>query len=140
MANFCGSGRSNYFKVKDPEKFKEWMSNFGDLSLHKHDDDPLDNQFCILVDSECGDVPNEQCVDGEDEYKEIDFFQELAKFLEDDEVVIFMHCGAEKLRYLSGYATAVNNKGEEKTLAFHHIYELAKGLTSKPENITECSY
>ena len=48
-----------------------------------------------------------------------------------------MEAGAEKLRYISGFAFAFNNKGEEITIRLSDIYERAKDLGT---NITAAEY
>ena len=48
-----------------------------------------------------------------------------------------MEAGHEKLRYISGYAEAINAKGERRTVSLSDIYGLARELGS---NITEATY
>ena len=57
-----------------------------------------------------------------------DIMDVVAKHLVDDWVAIFMESGAEKVRYVSGYAVAVNNKGGRETVSLHSIYPLAATL------------
>ncbi len=61
----------------------------------------------------------------------------LAAYLKDDEVAVLMEVGSEKLRYLCGFATAVNSKGETVSISLEHIYELARKLGP---NITPAQY
>ncbi len=48
-----------------------------------------------------------------------------------------METGAEKLRYLTGWAQAINSRGETRTLNLEDIYEIAGPLG---EDITAVSY
>jgi hypothetical protein len=76
---------------------------------------------------------NESTGDDDD----IDVIGQLPAHLADDEVAVLMEVGNEKLRYVSGTATAVNSKGEIAHLDFDSIYELA--LVLGP-NITRAEY
>ena len=48
-----------------------------------------------------------------------------------------MGAGAEKLRYIIGWAEAFNNKGESRAISLDAIYNLAKELGSE---ITRAEY
>ena len=58
---------------------------------------------------------------------EIDFYAELAKHLQNGWVAIVMEVGAEKLRYVTGYAVAVNHNGKCCDVSIDRIYQLARG-------------
>jgi len=136
MANYYASARSNYFRVKNPEAFMEEMFNVPDITIHG------DNEkgFCILVDGgDYGGWPSWALDEDDNEY-EVDVPVLVSKHLMDDEVAIFMEAGAEKLRYVTGYAEAINSKGERTGINLFDIYELAAELTDKPENVTHCEY
>ena len=62
------------------------------------------------------------------EYVEIDWETIFSQHLQDDSVAIIMGAGAEKVRYIHGYAIAFNNKGETKTIHLTDIYKLAEEL------------
>lgn len=126
MANYYSSARTNYFRVKDTGAFMSWVKefevNYGVEVASKKD------SFALLFDTDCGIPPFRD---------QIDFIDELATHLADNEVAVFLECGAEKLRYIFGCAVAVNNKLERRTINFDSIYEMAKDLGS---NITEAQY
>jgi hypothetical protein len=48
-----------------------------------------------------------------------------------------MGAGAEKLRYINGWAEAYNNKGEKRVINLGDIYKLAEELGSE---ITRAEY
>jgi hypothetical protein len=48
-----------------------------------------------------------------------------------------MGAGAEKLRYINGWAEAYNNKGEKRAITLGDIYKLAEELGSE---ITRAEY
>ena len=134
MANYYASSRSNYFNVKDADAFKAAMANFGDVEVITD----KDGRYGVLSQhSDNGTWPSYFFDDITDEETEVDFFSFVADHLADDEVAIFMEAGAEKLRYICGYAVAVNNKGETRMIALSNIYDLAKELGS---NVTMAEY
>lgn len=133
MANYYGHGRSNYIKVSDPEKFKELCEERG-LTVIEQEGGGIG---CIS-ENEDGDINNFGYDDETgDEVERPDFMEEVAKILLDDEVFIWMSIGNEKMRYLSGYATAINNKGKTKSVNLNNIYTLGKKLG---KNVTEAEY
>ena len=60
--------------------------------------------------------------------EERDLIIELSGHLADGWVAILMEAGAEKLRYVSGFAIAVNNRGAIETVHLSDIYEKAQWL------------
>ena len=132
MANYYSSARTNYFRVKDVDAFNTWIKEFengyGVEVVSKED------TFAILFDGESG-VPNSREVDGD--YDHLDFMDELSEHLADDEVAILHESGAEKLRYINGFAIAINNKAERRTISLDDIYTLAKELG---KNVTLAQY
>ena len=69
-----------------------------------------------------------------DEYEDWDIETAVSDHLEDDEWCVIQEVGAEKLRYLVGYSTAFNNKGEVFTVSLDDIFKRL------PEGVTTCSY
>lgn len=135
MANYYGNSRSNYFKVKDKEKFK----NFLDLMYDMEYIEDSEGRVGFLVSGEGGSIPCEIWDENADEYVELDFDRLLAQHLQDGEVAIYQEVGAEKLRYLVGYSIAVNSKGERVAVSINDIYRLAQEELGG-ENITLCEY
>ena len=132
MANYYSSARTNYFRVKDVGAFNAWFKEFeegGGAELVNEE-----NTFAILFDQESG-VPSSR--QNGDDFDEIDFMSELSEHLADDEVAILQESGAEKLRYIVGYAVAINNKGERRKISIDGIYDLAKELG---KNVTQAEY
>src|SRR5213075_3124435 len=62
-------------------------------------------------------------VNDQDEVEGIDLAAELAAHLEDGWVAVLMEAGAEKCRYVAGWALAVNSKGETRHVSLEDIYE-----------------
>jgi len=151
MANYYGSGRSNYVAVTDLEKVKKLASLYG-CEVSESSDDP--SLICLLSNTEEGDtrswvfVSDEEIpiikevfpklkVSDEDNFELPDFMKSMSKYLKNGHVFIWMSCGQEKLRYLNGYACAINNKGRRKQISIYDIYKLAKPLG---KHITAAEY
>ena len=132
MANYYSSARTNYFRVKEVDAFNAWVKEFEDNNGVEVVD--KEDTFAILFDGESG-VPISREVDGD--YEPLDFMDELSNHLADDEVAILHESGAEKLRYINGFAIAVNNKGERRVISLDDIYVHAKELG---KNVTLAQY
>lgn len=131
MANFTGAERTNYFKVKNRRAFLAWASK---------------NKFEVIKSgrTRLGLLPGEYTDDGifdcfnPETCEEFDLAEELAKHLAPGSVAVIMGSGAEKLRYVSGWARAVNHRGDEVSVNLADIYNLAhKKFGVRP---TEASY
>jgi len=137
MANYYEQARSSYFKVKDKEAFRAFLERFGGAVEMIEDDK---GRVGFLAGEG---LPSEWVVadaDGMEEHVEVDFASELAVHLADHEVAVVMANGYEKMRYLVGYAIAINNKKERREVDLAGIYELASQLTKKPKRITCAEY
>ncbi len=141
MANYYGSARSNYFHVKDEAAFEKDMGELIGIDVRKHTNDA--SLFCILGDDADGYNWNVLVIDDEDsgDYESVDLPAEVAKHLPDNEVAVFIEAGSEKLRYIFGNATAINNKGDAVVIALSDIYARAKEeLTDQSKDITLAEY
>lgn len=144
MANYYGQFRSNYFKVKDAVAFKAWCDKL-DVGVWEGDENTYGIHSSDTSDS--GDIPSCETLPADwdsdtpppgwteeefaDEWREIDFFQELSKHLEEGEIAVVEAHGSEKLCYLVGYAVAVNHLGEMVEASINQIYDLAEAKFGK---------
>ncbi|MGD9697562.1 hypothetical protein [Acinetobacter sp.] len=141
MANYYASARSNYFAVKSEDDFKAFCErwNLEYISRKNHDDRILHG---FLVTEGDGNLPIYLEVTNDDGTKEEigfdQFVDELAEMLPDDEVAIIMEVGNEKLRYLAGFAMAINSKKKHIMVDLNTIYDLVEVATSKA--VTRCEY
>ena len=133
MANYYESARSNYFTVRNIEEFTAELKGSGLEILGKEVEGGT--QVALFADLDNGFPAYKYDEDGEE--TELVWEEIFAKHLLDGEVAIFMGAGAEKLRYVNGWAMAFNNKGGSKFVSLDTIYELAKELGDK---ITEATY
>lgn len=137
MATYTSTARTNYFRVKDVDAFNKWIKQFTGLDKIVHE---TQGTVGILFDDGVPNVRWEtELIEGEEieSEVEIDFMEELGLYLADEEVAVLQECGSENLRYVNGYAIAVNNKGERREISINKIYDLAKELGSK---ITRAEY
>ncbi len=133
MANYIASGRSNYFKVKDLDSFTEAMSAFP-VEIRAG----INGRICLLnVDPDGGgwNLYNQDTDETHDP-------QELiGPHLADDEVCVLMEAGAEKLRYINGYALAFTNDPEQYvSLSLSDIYDKARDVFGPKVNMTFAEY
>jgi hypothetical protein len=123
MANWYGTARTNYVRFKDEaayEAAKELVESCGN-TWHRGEQRLV---AMISGDDDSGGF-NFSRYD-EDAEKDVDIaWEDVAKHLDDDQVLVCMEVGAEKLRYVSGHTSAWNNKGESVELSLRNIYKLA---------------
>lgn len=121
MANYMGSARSNHFRVRDEAAFLHWVESLPGVMARMDDGNP--ERFALLVeDGDGGGWPNWRYEERTEDEGELDIYAELAGHLADGEVAILQEVGAEKLRYLVGYAVAVNYRGETLAVSIDDIY------------------
>lgn len=147
MAEYVSTDRTNYFRVRDIDAFKADLANHGishrDWNDHHYADVILDEssdnlpQGAIALFAEDGwpsfdpQIADElQLEEFETEYEGIEDL--IAAHLVPTDVAIVMGAGAEKQRYIDGYAIAVNATGQTREITLSSIYSLAEEI--KPED------
>ena len=135
MANYYASSRTNYFNVKDRKAFDEALENIPDIDIITSDD-----KVGILCIGESGSFPSFLFDEETGDEEEIDISDIVAGHLIEGDIAIFMEVGAEKMRYLIGAAWAVNHKNEHVMINLSDIYNKAKSLTDRPDDITRAEY
>ena len=115
MANYYATARSNYFKVKDPSAFETWA-------------EARNLEVLFGPEGTRGVASNEDygwpCQD--DDCNDVNIIEELPTYLTDGEVAVLMQSGAEKLRYVDGFAWALHSNGESERISLWDIYEVAE--------------
>lgn len=123
MADYIAQARSNYFKVKNEEQFRKFCERYGvEIIQSLPEGKDGSQQFGFLLYES---LPTGRTDDG-DEWIETDFIRELSEQLAEGEVAVVMEIGFEKMRYLNGYACAVNSKGKTVEIGLGEIYQRAK--------------
>ena len=133
MANYYAYARSNYFRVNDISKFDEFCKNH---SFEKIED--KSGRVGFLVNDEDG-MPSSQWDEKTEEYVDADPLEELSPLLKKGEVAVVMQIGWEKMRYLTGWATAIDCNGKTVRSDISDIYKLAK-KKFKAKVIILCEY
>jgi hypothetical protein len=134
MANWYGASRSNYFRVKDKDAFLKWADGRR-LGVFKSEESA--DLFAIHGGStDDGSWPNYD-LEGD---TEIDLVAELAEPLAKGRIAVLMEIGAEKLRYLTGVAIAIDHKGRVVDLTLSDIYRKLHGLRVAENEITQATY
>lgn len=124
MPNYELKARSNYFRVRDAQRFERWCRNFG---LQFWTDHKLpgcaDMFYAVSADNGAG-WPSQNMI--ADVYQEIDFQAELRKHLDPRDIAVLYQTGDEGMRYLTGVATAIHADGRAVSVNLDNIYDRAR--------------
>jgi len=123
--------RTNYFRVKDLSAFKAWVGRFSTdetLIVHRDEDAGL-----VAIQDDSGEgIPTTYCdeawTDEGDDLEEFDFLGELGMHLQPGQVAIVMSSCHQGMRYVGGWAGAINADGESVGIALDDIHQLAEKL------------
>lgn len=146
MANYCCVYRTNYFKVKDNGKFKEFMTHVyaEDLEVFNKKDENGNELYGF---GGYGGISG--YFNNENEYEDSDeawdnaydnFIDGLAKQVAEDDAILLFEVGNEKLRYVVGSVVVITSKA----YAYRDItdvgVEIAKQMLNNPNYNTQCTY
>jgi hypothetical protein len=92
----------------------------------------------LLSEQEKGGWPNCRYDEETEECEYIDLFQEVADHLQEGSVALFLEVGAEKLRYMTGHAVAVNATGQVVAISLDDIYDRATSLGGEVTFAASC--
>lgn len=146
MANYCCAYRTNYFKVKDNEKFKEFMTHVyaEDLEIfHKKDENGNELYGFGGYGGISGYFNNENEYEDSDEAWDNaydNFIDGLAKQVAEDDAILLFEVGNEKLRYVVGSVAVITSKGYEYRDITNVGVEIAKQMLNNPNYNTQCTY
>jgi hypothetical protein len=136
VANYYGQSRTNYFLVKDAEAFKAEMMNY-EVTVIEQNIGGETHYGILDADADGGGLQWSQLNEENDDYDDLVWEDIIGKHLRDGEVCVLVETGAEKYRYLNGWAIAFNNKGETRRVDTTDIYDLAKEIGT---GITRAEY
>lgn len=128
MANYRCKCRTNYFLVKDLEKFETWASRYPVKVIRKM---MPSNELMVGL---LGTDPDEggwPVYDPETD-EDIDFPNELSKHLRKGSIAVLMTVGSEKLVYLDSTATAIDHTGRCCLIDINDIYQKAAMFFGTP--------
>lgn len=146
MANYCCVYRTNYFKVKDNEKFKEFMTHVyaEDLEIfHKKDENGNELYGFGGYGGISGYFNNENEYEDSDEAWDNaydNFIDGLAKQVAEDDAILLFEVGNEKLRYVVGSVAVITSKEYEYRDITNVGVEIAKQMLNNPNYNTQCTY
>jgi hypothetical protein len=133
MATWYGTSRSNYFAVKNLEDFRAECDKLG---IPYWDD----REGLIAVYSDTGEGwPSSVMDDESGDTLDFDVVEVISKHLCEGEVAILMESGAENLRYVTGRAIAFT-RDNRRVIDLSDIYNLAKTMTDRPDDVTLAEY
>jgi hypothetical protein len=167
MADYMATIRSNYVCIKDPTRFEDFIEGCGlTVITQPLITQPLwwelgDAEDCQISRQErrtwktvvakaygfhnyesdgIGGLPGYAWDPVTKDHIEIDFLDQVATHLVPGQVMIIQEAGAEKARYINGYAWAVNAAGKTVQISLNEIYDKARHLTSPNVQISPCEY
>lgn len=112
MANYCCAVRTNYFHVKDPEAFREFMKTVTASEDRIYVWESKDNGGKTVFGFGCySTILGVESEGGDTDYDE--FVNTLAELVAEDDAIIIIESGNEKLRYLVGSATIITGQDIE---------------------------
>lgn len=140
MASWYGTARSNYVKIKDVEGLEKSLAPFP-IRIAEGDG-KNEGKVCFLSEEpDSGGWPGSYYDHETDEEIEFLVAARICPFMEDDQILVMMEAGAEKLRYITGNAQAYNAKGEECWMQLSDIYAKAADRFGVPrESIAAAEY
>ena len=137
MANYECVIRTNYFHVKDRDRFRALMDvvTAGNLESWEKDDGNGSSVFAFGSYGTVYGIPHlvEGGEYGVDEESYDEFLYQLKDLVAEDEAVIIMEAGHEKLRYVSGNATIVTSKTVEYIDLEQAALKLCRKLLHDPD-------
>lgn len=141
MANYECVIRTNYFHVKDPERFRTLLDvvSAGNLEFWEKKDE---NGFPVFAFGSYGTVYGiPHLMNGwkyrADEESYDEFLYQLKDLIAEDEAVVIMEAGHEKLRYVSSNATIVTGKTIECVDLERAALKLVREILDAPDYATE---
>jgi hypothetical protein len=124
MTNYFAITPSNFFRVKNTQRFEEWCEKHGlefwtdDVKGNVESDIPdMGTCYAISAGGSCSGWPSDEDEEG------LDFGKELAAHLGPRDVALLFEAGAERLRYVTGTAVAINASGNIIVLDLLDIFD-----------------
>ena len=131
MADYIADCRSNYVRAKNPKRFKELLMEY-DVQIIEDDEERIG----FISNADFG-IPH--FVNDEGDYTHtLDEDERVPKHLAEGEVLVIYEIGREKMRFLVGYAVAINWDGRACHVSLDEIYSRAQAnFGNKPSTSAE---
>lgn len=136
MANYYGMTRTNYFGVKDEEKFKELTSKLeaeDNILIEQNSEGKWSIASYSSIDY-CLEVDN--CED----YDLDAFFESMKECIADGDAMIWTEIGNEKLRYFVAYSTVVTSEEIAHVVLEKCALDIARALVNNDNFETQMDY
>lgn len=146
MANYCCTIRTNYFHVKNEEKFRELMSKVcgseNAVQLWEEKDKYGNTVFGFGVYGGIAGIRDaeEDYDEDADESSYDEFLDGLQECIADDDAIIILESGNEKMRYVIGSASIITSKGYEYLDITSMATEKAAEMLENPDWKTRCDH
>ncbi len=146
MANYCCTIRTNYFHVKDEVKFRELMNRvYGCEDTVELFEEKDSNGKTIFGFGTYGGIAGlANASEDEEEFCDDtaydEFINGLQECVADDDAVIILEAGNEKLRYVIGSATIITSVTYEYLDITSLAIDKAAELLGNPKWATKCEY
>lgn len=146
MSEYICTTRTNYFHVKDPAAFRDFMGRVHGsvdfITLWQEQDDEGRPVFGFGTHGAISGLKNAEADDDDtlDESAYDEFIQGLQEHVAENDAVILLEAGHEKLRYVTGAATILTNTGYEHLDLAAMAVSRASELLGIPDWCTKCDY
>lgn len=122
MSTHVSLARTNHFVVRDLPAFRAAMDPY---EVEIVEDQSRENRVTVLARDGW---PTNGYDEETDEDIEVDLLGLISEHLAPGQVTVVTASGHEKMRYMTGWAGAINSEGERVSLDLDDIYNLAKPL------------
>lgn len=146
MSDYICTVRSNYFHVKNPDAFRDFMGRvYGStdqISLWQEQDNESRPVFGFGSYGAIAGLKNAAADDDDllDESAYDEFIRGLQEHVAEDDAVILMEAGHEKLCYVTGAATILTSSGQEYLNLAETATNWAAEMLRNPGWRTQCDY
>ena len=149
MANYYSTVRTNYFHVNDEEKFRNVMRRvYGcedTVELWEEKDKDGKTVFGFGAYGGISGLQTAPKDEGEDPYylddvSYDDFLDALQECVADNDAIIILESGSEKMRYVVGAATVITSKESQYLNITDLAVEAASKMLQNPNWKTVCDY
>jgi hypothetical protein len=119
MSNWRGAERTNYVTIKDIEALKRDLHP--DVEVHEG----KPGTYAFSPATQDGGFPS-SLMDENDQDEDFDLVETVLGHMQDDEVLVLVSAGAEKRRYVTGFASAHMRNKPDVVINIGSIYERAE--------------
>lgn len=142
MANYTAVCRTNYFRVTDEKKFERLLSCLSGTEDRIYNFTKIMDGAVYHALGTYGPITYQDSLD-KDEYAEDDFdyfLYQIQKILPDNEALIYMESGYEKLRYVTGVCIVVTKNDIRSVNLQDEAIKMARNMLKDDSFTTSTSY